>query len=118
MQTVQKQVSSKTKISYNVIASIAEAAAREIPGVYALAPSPVDITCTAPNKPRGKFISGNSAHDVIIDVRVIINEDSSIPKISDKIQHTVKDAIQNMTGVAVNKVNIIITKICFDAPPV
>ena len=84
------QTAGNLKISREVIATIARYAALEIEGIDSLA----------------SFTSN-------INVKAGVN----IPEVSEKVQATVKEAVQNMTGIAVSRVNINIAGIIFDEPP-
>ena len=53
----------------------------------------------------------------IIDIHVNVKAGVNIPEVSEKVQATVKEAVQNMTGIAVSRVNINIAGIIFDEPP-
>ena len=51
-----------------------------------------------------------------IDIHVNIKAGVNIPQTAEKIQSAVKEAVQNMTGIAVSRVNINIAGIVFDDP--
>ena len=52
----------------------------------------------------------------MIDIHVNIKSGVNIPQVAEKIQAAVKEAVQNMTGIAVSRVNIDIAGIVFDEP--
>ena len=107
------------KISEEVIATIASLATKEINGVASLANSPVDIKgIFVKAKSKGsKSIRIELSDDVaVIDVYVNLNYGAKIPDVSEQIQNNVKTAVQNMTGIAVSKVNVHIEGISFDEP--
>jgi uncharacterized alkaline shock family protein YloU len=114
MERNQKPMASKTKISRNVIASIAETSAKEISGVHRLAVVPVSVNSTAFKTPKQKTLSLNPVNDVTIDIRLILDEDAHIPTVAENVQKAVKETIQNMTGVVVSKVNVVVVKIFSD----
>ena len=102
------------KISHDVIASIAGYTATEIEGVASLAPmssNPVGWLLEKQTvKPVSISINGGVA---VIDIRLCINNGVKIPELSKKVQVAVKEAVQNMTGILVSKVNLHIAGIAF-----
>lgn len=114
MERNQKSMAPKTKISRNVIASIAETAAQEVSGVHGLAIVPVSVNSAAVNAARHKTFSIDPVYDVTIDIRLILDGDTHIPTVAENVQKAVKDSVQNMTGVVVSKVNVIVVKISSD----
>lgn len=108
------QPAGNLKISREVIATIARFAALEIDGVVSLpsvaenlrgllkaqSPKPVVITLT----------DDIAVIDIFINIRSGIN----IPQVAEKVQSAVKEAVQNMTGIAVSRVNVTISGIVFD----
>lgn len=99
------------KISEEVISTIAGAAAGEIKGVAGL-------TMRPPVAERrllgavGKRGPGKSIHlemhegEAVLDVYVNLYLGAKIPDTASQIQTRVKDAVQNMTGITVSKVNV------------
>lgn len=111
-----KQPKGSLRISQDVIATIASHAASEIQGVI-----PVDnmgaIRNIVAKKSISKPISISLADDVaVIDMMVNLEDGTKIPAASEQVQQAVKDAVQNMTGITVSKVNIQVAGIVFDEP--
>ena len=103
------------KISDDVISSIAAMAAAEIPGVAELATIPVNLKGVIRKSSAPKSINISVNDDVAtIDVYVKLQYGAKIPEVSEKIQRSVKTSVQNMTGIAVSKVNVFIAGIAFD----
>ncbi len=50
----------------------------------------------------------------IIDIRLKVKNGVKIPELSKKLQANVKEAVQNMTGVVVSKVNLQIAGVDFE----
>lgn len=103
-------------ISENVICTIANETLRELDGIYSLAPLPAktDILSAAGIKPQGRpvritFVSESAS----IDVGVVVNLNFKIREAAEQVQSAVKDAVQDMTGITVSKVNVYITGIHF-----
>jgi len=94
-------------ISEEVITKIASTASLEVKGVSGMASAPTDI--------KGIFkkdISGKSVKlmerdsEMVIDVYVSVELGARIPDVAVEVQKSVKQAVQNMTGKAVTRVNV------------
>ena len=93
-------------ISEDVIATIANTAAMEVPGVAGMAQRPADI--------RGIMATGatksvkviNNESETVVDVYVNLKVGARIPDVAGEVQHQVKVAVQSMTGKPVTKVNV------------
>lgn len=103
-------------ISEEVIATIASAAAREVPGVAKMG--------TRPNNIKGLMSSGaeravavNSRESTImLDVYIQIKADGKIQEIAPAVQQNVKSAVQAMTGKPVTRVNVHIAGLAEEEP--
>ena len=116
MDDMKKQdVVSGLVISEEVIAAIALNAAKDVEGVSGFAARPRDL--------QAFFHIGD---DTLKSVRVWVNENeinlhlylllkggTKIPAVSAQVQRAVKNAVQNMTGRVVTKVNISIVGVDF-----
>lgn len=105
-------------ISQDVLATIAATTATEIEGVAALAPFSSNFTSGwLLKKQTSKPIVIDLSDDVAtIDIHVNLKAGAKIPEVSANIQRAVKDAVQNMTGIAVTKVNVYVSGIAFSEP--
>lgn len=113
-QTVRTQ--GILRISQDVIATIASCAATEIDGVAGLAAYTADIKHLFTRSAINKSITVTFSDDVAeIDVRLNLYFGTKIPVVSEAVQHAVKEAVQNMTGITVSRVNVFIGDITF--PP-
>ena len=113
-QTVRTQ--GILRISQDVIATIASCAATEIDGVAGLAVYTADIKHLFTRSAINKSITVTLSDDVAeIDVRLNLYFGTKIPVVSEAGQRAVKEAVQNMTGITVSKVNVFIGDITF--PP-
>lgn len=105
------------KISQEVIASIAEYTINEIDGVSGLAPLSPSLTGWLLEKQTVKPVSIVINDGVaVIDLRICVKNTVKIPELSQKIQSSVKEAVQNMTGVVVSRVNLHVAGIEFPEP--
>ena len=113
----QNQAAGNLKISSEVIATIARYAALEIEGVDSLASFATNLKGWLLKKQSAKPIDIDLSDDVaVIELHVNIKAGVNIPETAEKIQSAVKEAVQNMTGIAVSRVNINIAGIVFAEP--
>jgi uncharacterized alkaline shock family protein YloU len=103
-----RDVVGSLRVSEDVLLKIAATAAAEVDGVKELAKFPLalDKGSVLPRR-RSKSVSLDMADGLAaITVSVIIEAEKSAAQVSKLIQQNVKQAVQNMTGVAVSKVNV------------
>ena len=105
-------------ISEDVIATIAANTTTEIEGVAALANFYSNVVSSwFWKKQSSRPIIINLNDDVAtIDIHVSLRSGVRIPDVAQNIQRSVKDAVQNMTGIAVTKVNVYVSGIVFGTP--
>ncbi|MGN0620695.1 MAG: Asp23/Gls24 family envelope stress response protein [Porcipelethomonas sp.] len=94
-----------TKISENVLTEIAENAVNEIDGVKVAAKKHMMISGGS----RISFIFKGGAAE--FTVPVVINCGCRTVQCTEQIQNNIKKSIQDMTGIAVSKVNVIVEKL-------
>ena len=106
------------RIAKDVIATIAKIAASEVAGVAGFVPAAVDfkkiISKKAPLKPVTVVLTDDIA---VLDIYITIKSSAKIPSVAQKVQQAVKEAVQNMTGITVFKVNVIISGVVFENQP-
>lgn len=96
------------KISNDVVVKIAELAAMEIDGVSVkgqrldFAENPLSIANRFISPVHAR-LTGEAAE---IDISVIVIGGHKAVRVAEAVQHSVKSAVQNMTGIAVSKVNV------------
>ena len=105
------------KISNEVIATVAGIATNEIKGVAGMSGSVVggiaEILGGKKNKGRGVKVE-TSENNVLIDLYIIVEYGAHIPDIAWEVQENVKNSVESMTGMYVEKVNIHIDGVSFD----
>lgn len=103
-------------ISEDVISSIAINAAKDVDGISSFSNRPVDVVSTL-RKGSLKVTSpvriAEENDGISVSIYVNILPGREIQPVALKVQSAVKDAIQNMTGKHVSKVNVIIAGIDF-----
>ncbi len=105
------------QISTDVIAKISRLAALEIDGVKA-------VSCG--NSPvKGMFAKVSIQKPVTVEltdevaeitVDVVVRYGYRIPSVSEALQKNVKASVQNMTGITVSKVNVVVTGVSLQQP--
>ena len=96
-------------ISEDVIRTIANEVIKELPSVHSLSNLPTKLSLlTTPATAKTVKIAfvSDSAH---VDIGVIVNMNYKIKDVAEHLQSAIKDAIQDMTGITVSKVNIYVT---------
>ncbi len=99
------------QISTDVIAKIAKIAALEIEGV-------ADVSCALQSKRVSDLLEKVSIHTpaavemkdgiAVITLQLVVDFGARIPVVAEKVQENVKSSVQNMTNVAVSRVNIVV----------
>lgn len=108
------QPTGSLKISQDVLATIANFASEEIDGVVSLANTYAPIKSLLKRVSIGRPIQISLNDDVaVIDISVNLKYGANIPQVAEALQKTVKDAVQNMTGITVSKVNVHVAGIVF-----
>ena len=93
-------------ISEEVIATIANTAAMEVPGVASMAQRPVDIRGIMGNAATKSVKVTNNESETVVDVYVNLRLNAHIQEVGSEVQRSVKTAVQSMTGKPVTKVNV------------
>lgn len=93
-------------ISEEVIATIAETAAIEVPGVASMATRSIDIRGLVSSSGTKSVTVVNNENETIVDVYVNLKVGFRIPEVAGQVQRQVKNAVQSMTGKPVTKVNV------------
>lgn len=106
-------------ISEEAITSIATNAARDVDGVVGFSNRSADVVSTI-KKGSLKVMSPvriiQDGDDLDISIYIIIANGKKIQPVAEDVQKVVKDAVQNMTGRLVSKVNVIIASVEDEKP--
>ena len=104
-------------ISEEAVSSIATNAAKDVAGVTGFSNKPADVVSTI-KKGSLKVMSPvriiQEGEDLDISIYINIASGMKIQPIAEEVQRVVKEAVQNMTGKLVNKVNVIVAGIDFE----
>ena len=97
------------KISNDVVAVIAGVAVSEVPGVAGMAGGfaggITEVLSGKKNLAKGIKV-GATETEAKIDVNIIVEYGSRIPDVAFEIQNRVKKAVESMTGLKVQEVNV------------
>lgn len=104
------------KIADDVVATIAGKAALEVKGVFSMAGGFAGgISEVFGKKTYTKGIKvDNTEKGLKIDVNIIVEYGARIPDVAYEIQNRVKKAIENMTGLSIDEVNVHIQGVNID----
>ena len=112
LEEVQEEINTENegiKISNDVIAVIAGVAVSEVPGVSSMsggfAGGISEVFSGKKNLAKGIKADINE-NSVKIDVNIIVEYGSRIPDVAFEIQNRVKKAVEGMTGLKVEEVNV------------
>lgn len=106
-------------ISEEAVSSIVTNAAKDVNGVTGFSNKPDDVASTIKKgslkvmSPVRVFQDGD---DLDISVYINIASGIKIQPVAEEVQRVVKEAVQNMTGKLVSKVNVIIASVEDDEP--
>ncbi len=103
----------EVQIADDVVAIIAGLAATDVKGVAALAGNVTnEIVSKLGKKNLSKGIKVQVVNNTVtVDMSLILDYGYSVPKVSSSVQEKVKSAIENMTGLVVDEVNIRIASV-------
>ncbi len=103
----------EVQIADDVVAIIAGLAATDVKGVAALAGNVTnEIVSKLGKKNLSKGIKVQVVNNTVtVDMSLILDYGYSVPDVSSSVQEKVKSAIENMTGLVVDEVNIRIASV-------
>lgn len=107
------EVTNNIRIADDVVASIAGIAAIEVEGVSRLTGNmSKDLVSKLGKKNLASGVKiAISSGNVIVDLSLELEYGNSIKKVSEEVQLKVAQAIENMTGLHVQKVNVMVSGI-------
>ena len=105
---MNKGDSGNIKISDDAIASIAAIASREVEGVVDLDGGSTAAFAEAIGiKDAAKGIKVDLINDTVsMDINIIVNFGREVSDVAAEVQDKVREAVESMTGLNVNKVNV------------
>ncbi len=110
-------MNNKTELSINteVLARMAEIAAKEVEGVAGLAKKAINLKGAVKTKTPFTGVRVESVNGALkLNVYICVKKDTVINKVAEKVQENVKEKIQTMTGTAVTQVNVNVADVEFE----
>ncbi len=107
-------MSNRTELSVNteVLAKMAEIAAKEIDGVMGLSKKAIDLKGAVKTKTPFTGVKVESVNGALnLNVYICVKSDAFVKDVAEKVQANVKEKIQTMTGTAVTQVNVIVADV-------
>ena len=102
MDDVKKSAQSKLRISEDVIITVARLAALDVKGVAGLAGEITTITVS---------VIGDVA---ALEIKIKVKNGAKATAVAEEVQNAVKENVQNMTGVTVARVNVVVSGVVFE----
>lgn len=110
----------RTDIDAGVVAKIASLAVREVEGVHHVAP----FGASQALEKMASSLTGDElrslgvkvevgAVETAVDVRIVVNYGTSIPKLADALRKNVAERLDRMTGLACKEINIEVVDLWF-----
>ena len=107
----------RTELSVNteVLEKMAEIAAKEVDGVIGISKRAIDLKGAVKSKNAFKGVQIETVNGAVkIKVYICVKQAANVKTVAEKVQQTVKDKIQNMTGTAVTQVDVIVADVKFE----
>lgn len=107
----------KVNISDDVVATIAGIAAIEVEGVASMAGGALDALSEklgAKKSPQKGVKVAVTEDGAVIDLYIVVNFGVRIPELAWEVQENVKNSVESMTGIDVQKVNVRIEGVNFE----
>lgn len=111
MEVVKGAVNSKLNVSDDVIITIARLATLDIKGVAGLSGEINALSKIKNNAPIKISMIGDVAS---IEVRIKVRGSEKACVVAEEVQSAIKENVQNMTGIPVARVNVIVSGAVFD----
>ena len=109
---IKKSNTGNIVISTDVVEKIALTAATDVTGVAGVVSKPQDIKNILRSKSVIKpVVCVSKDNQYIIDIFLKVNEGVKVSELATKVQKNIKEAVQNMTGTVVSKINVHICEV-------
>ncbi len=106
-----KQKVGSLKISGEVITSIAKTAALEIEGVVSVGSNKTGFFGIIDKYTKKAVSVSLTEESAVIDIYITVGYGVKIAQVGPKVQENIKDSVQNMTAISVDKVNVYIAAV-------
>ena len=107
MSQIKNSVNRSLQVSENVISGVVINAVKEVEGVYGIAPVKKSLKQIWLKEENFGEINVDTVDDVLVlSIGIILESGAKAVAVSEQVQQVVKDAVQNMLGLAVTKINV------------
>lgn len=110
MDDVKRNTSSNLKISEDVIITVARLAALDVKGVACLAG---EVNKMSKLRNNGPIVVSMIEDVAAINIKIKVKNGVKVTAVAQEVQTAVKDNVQSMTGIAVARVNVIVSGVVF-----
>ncbi len=109
MSQVKKNITKSLRVSEDAVAEVIVNTIKEIDGVYGVAPVKKNIRQMLMSEDGIGDISVGMVGDALsVTIGVLLEEGAKAVAVSETIQEKVKSSVQNMLGLTVVKVNVVV----------
>lgn len=116
MDLMNDHVGGSLQIATDVLAKIARQAALEVDGVRDVRSGNTKVKNLWGKVAPQKAVAVQLTDDVAeITVCLVVDYNTKIPSLCEKVQQNVKSSVQNMTNITVSRVNVTVSGICAPA---
>lgn len=109
MDNIKTNTVTNLKISEEVVATIVRNAVKEIDNIQEFSKIPIKFSLFSSRSSTNSINVELNSDTAIISIALVLNINAKIRDVCETVQQKIKDAVQNMTGVAVSKVNVFVT---------
>ncbi|MEG2814025.1 MAG: Asp23/Gls24 family envelope stress response protein [Oscillospiraceae bacterium] len=109
MDKIKTNTITSLKISEEVVATIVKNAIKEIDDIQEFSKVPAKFAFSSSKISEKSIKVELNSETAIITIALVLNMNAKIKDVCETVQRKIKDAVQNMTGVTVSKVNVFVT---------
>ena len=107
--------SGNVNVAQNVIASMVEKAVLEVPGVHSMTlEKSVGFLNKNARKVSGVKVMFEGKNELSLEISLILDYGSNVITVSTAVQEKVKDAVENMIGIKVKNIDVLVEEIFVD----
>lgn len=113
-----RQTLGATRVANEVVAQIAALTALDIPGVHAMyhasgQQQQLDRILRRSGAHRGVRVELTEDETLRLDLFVVMEAGTDLPRMGAEVQHRVADAIDKMLGLGLHEVNVYVSEVAF-----
>lgn len=112
------EVNRNIHVNIEAIKTIVSKCALEVPGVHSLRGSIYQqiVTLGSSTETRGiEILPGEDDESKRVEIHIAVHSGHPIPTVAENLQRTIKEKVENMTGIEVVQVNVYVDEIKDDS---